>query len=181
MMTRKSIWFALIFFLSTIIIALPLSHSALPKNYQEKKVFYDSLSIVLNKYIVPVGNWGLLEGILQGMQSHIGVDQFTLKFENNLVDILIKDSPPLQFSKDKIDTNAIELVETLLELIKKSLENGEDVLISGFGKFSVRKKKERRGRNPATGREMMIESRKVVTFKSSGNLRDKINGCKETR
>jgi len=76
---------------------------------------------------------------------------------------------------------SFELVETLLELIKKSLENGEDVLISGFGKFSVRKKKERRGRNPATGREMMIESRKVVTFKSSGKLRDKINGCKETR
>jgi len=76
---------------------------------------------------------------------------------------------------------SFELVETLLELIKKSLENGEDVLISGFGKFSVRKKKERRGRNPATGGEMMIESRKVVTFKSSGKLRDKINGCKETR
>jgi integration host factor subunit alpha len=68
-----------------------------------------------------------------------------------------------------------ELVETLLEIIKRTLENGDDVLISGFGKFCVKEKKERKGRNPATGEDMMLESRKVVTFKCSGKLRDKIN------
>jgi integration host factor subunit alpha len=71
-----------------------------------------------------------------------------------------------------------ETVEILLELIKRSLESGEDVLISGFGKFCVKEKKERRGRNPATGEALMLEPRKVVTFRCSGNLRDKINGVK---
>jgi integration host factor subunit alpha len=70
---------------------------------------------------------------------------------------------------------AIELVEVLLELIKSRLASGEDVLISGFGKFSVKEKGERRGRNPATGDAMMLRSRKVVTFKCSGQLRVKIN------
>jgi integration host factor subunit alpha len=69
-----------------------------------------------------------------------------------------------------------ETVEILLELIKRSLESGEDVLISGFGKFCIREKKERRGRNPATGDSMMLEPRKVVTFKCSGKLRDRVNG-----
>ena len=68
-----------------------------------------------------------------------------------------------------------EIVESLLEIIKKTLENGEDVLISGFGKFCVKSKKERRGRNPANGQDMMLSSRKVVTFKCSGVLREKIN------
>jgi len=70
---------------------------------------------------------------------------------------------------------SVDLVETLLELIKKTLESGEDVLVSGFGKFSVKEKRERRGRNPATGDSMMLEPRRVVTFKCSGQLRDKIN------
>ena len=72
-------------------------------------------------------------------------------------------------------TKSFEIVETLLEIIKKSLESGEDVLISGFGKFCVKKKKERRGRNPATGGDMMLRPRKVVTFKWSGKLKDKVN------
>ena len=70
---------------------------------------------------------------------------------------------------------SVELVETLLELIKRILESGEDVLISGFGKFRVREKKERRGRNPATGDTMMMRARRVVTFHCSGKLRRKIN------
>jgi integration host factor subunit alpha len=70
---------------------------------------------------------------------------------------------------------AVELVETLLELIKSKLASGEDVLISGFGKFCVREKRERQGRNPATGEDMMLDARRVVTFKCSGQLRDKIN------
>ncbi len=69
-----------------------------------------------------------------------------------------------------------ETIETLLELIKKSLASGEDVLVSGFGKFCVKQKKERRGRNPATGGDLMLKARKVVTFTCSGILRDKING-----
>jgi len=69
-----------------------------------------------------------------------------------------------------------ELVETLLEFIKGTLESGEDVLISGFGKFCVKQKRKRRGRNPATGDELILASRKVVTFQCSGKLREKING-----
>jgi integration host factor subunit alpha len=70
-----------------------------------------------------------------------------------------------------------ELVETLLELIKTELTAGKDVLISSFGKFCVKEKGERRGRNPATGEDMMLEARRVVTFKCSGQLRKKINCC----
>ena len=72
-----------------------------------------------------------------------------------------------------------EVVETLLEIIKRSLSEGEDVLISGFGKFCVNLKNERRGRNPATGEEMMLAPRKVVTFKCSGKLREKLNNGNE--
>ena len=73
-------------------------------------------------------------------------------------------------------TKSIETVETVLELIKRSLESGEDVLISGFGKFSVKQKAKRKGRNPATGEDLILEPRRIVTFKSSGKLRGKING-----
>ena len=71
---------------------------------------------------------------------------------------------------------SFEVVESLLEMIKSSLESGEDVMISGFGKFCVKEKKARRGRNPVTGESMMLSPRKVVTFKCSGKLRDMING-----
>ena len=71
---------------------------------------------------------------------------------------------------------SIETVEAILEIIKRTLETGEDVLISGFGKFCVKEKKERRGRNPATDETMMLAQRRVVTFKCSGKLREKTNG-----
>ena len=70
---------------------------------------------------------------------------------------------------------SVDLVETLIEIIKRSLEKGEDVLISGFGKFCVKNKKERRGRNPATGNDLTLRGRRVITFKCSGKLRNKIN------
>ncbi len=68
-----------------------------------------------------------------------------------------------------------EIVETLLELIKSSLESGDDVLVSGFGKFCVKEKRERKGRNPLTGENLMLAPRRVVTFRCSRQLRDKIN------
>ncbi len=70
---------------------------------------------------------------------------------------------------------SVETIETLLEIIKSTLESGEDVLISGFGRFCVKQKAERRGRNPATGKDMMLAPRKVVTFKWSGKLKEKLN------
>jgi integration host factor subunit alpha len=71
---------------------------------------------------------------------------------------------------------AYNVVESLLEIMKRRLESGEDILISGFGKFCVKKKKKRRGRNPQTGEDMTIAPRRVVKFKCSGILKDKING-----
>ena len=70
---------------------------------------------------------------------------------------------------------AVGVVESLLEIIKQTLETEEDVLISGFGKFCVKDKRPRRGRNPATGTDMELWGRRVVTFKCSGKLRDKVN------
>ena len=78
----------------------------------------------------------------------------------------------LDFTNDR----SAQLVDSLLEILKKTLENGEDVLISGFGKFCVRKKRERRGRNPVTGEDLILAPRKVIVFICSGVLRDKVNG-----
>ncbi|MBW2558231.1 MAG: integration host factor subunit alpha [Deltaproteobacteria bacterium] len=69
-----------------------------------------------------------------------------------------------------------DIFESFLEIIKQSLENGEEVVISGFGKFYVNNKNARRGRNPHTGEGIMIASRKIAMFKASSVLRDKING-----
>jgi len=68
-----------------------------------------------------------------------------------------------------------DVVERLLEIIKKSLEKNEDLLISGFGKFVVKEKAARRGRNPQTTEDLQLRARRVVVFKTSGVLRDKIN------
>jgi integration host factor subunit alpha len=68
-----------------------------------------------------------------------------------------------------------DILESLLEMIQKNLENGEDVLISGFGKFCVKSKNARKGRNPATGEDLMLGSRRVVTFKCSPILRSRVN------
>lgn len=73
-------------------------------------------------------------------------------------------------------TRSTQVVESLLAIIKKTLEDGEDVLITGFGKFSVKDKRRRRGRNPHTGEDLMLAERRVVTFRCSGRLRDRING-----
>jgi integration host factor subunit alpha len=87
-------------------------------------------------------------------------------------DIIESVHQQLGFPKKKSD----ELVEQLIETIKSTLASGEDVLVSGFGKFCVNEKKERKGRNPATGDSMMLKPRRVVTFKCSGKLRRRVNG-----
>jgi integration host factor subunit alpha len=68
------------------------------------------------------------------------------------------------------------VIDTLFELIKQSLQDGEDVLVSGFGRFSVKEKQARKSTNPQTGKAMTLPPRKVVTFKCSGVLRGAING-----
>ena len=73
-------------------------------------------------------------------------------------------------------TESTRLVESVLETIKTTLANGEDVLISGFGKFIVKKKRARRGRNPATGQDLPLSARTVVQFRCSAVMRDRING-----
>ena len=79
---------------------------------------------------------------------------------------------------DFLKRKSIEVVETLLEVIKSSLESGDDVLVSGFGKFCVNIKGQRRGRNPFTGENLILDARRIVTFKCSGKLRKAINGSK---
>ncbi len=68
-----------------------------------------------------------------------------------------------------------EIIETLLTIIKDNLADNDDLLISGFGKFCVKEKNQRRGRNPATGDDLILRERKVITFKCSGKLRELIN------
>lgn len=67
------------------------------------------------------------------------------------------------------------VVETLLEIVKSRLEQGEDLLVSGFGKFVVKDKTARRGRNPQTTEDLQLRARRVVVFKTSGVLRNKMN------
>ena len=86
-------------------------------------------------------------------------------------DIVQQIQDQLGFQKNQ----SIDITETRLELIKSSLEAGDDVLVSGFGKFCVNEKKARKGRNPSTGEDLILPDRRVVTFKCSGKLREKIN------
>jgi len=81
------------------------------------------------------------------------------------------------FAKNKFtNTQPAQIINTLFELIKQSLQNGEDVLVSGFGKFSVKERCQRTGRNPLTGKPVTLPLRKVVTYKCSGVLRAAMNG-----
>lgn len=82
---------------------------------------------------------------------------------------------------EKISDNGLsrkesaDAVKALLELIKQTLASGEDVMISGFGKFCVKNKGIRRGRNPATGEDLYLDARRVITFQCSGKLKDRLN------
>ena len=75
-------------------------------------------------------------------------------------------------------TESCEMVERIISILKETLCSGEDILISGFGKFSIKSKKERLGRNPATGTGMVIPARKVVTFKGAARLKERVTGRK---
>jgi integration host factor subunit alpha len=77
---------------------------------------------------------------------------------------------------DLSKTASARAIEATFELIKKILEGGEDVLISGFGKFCVKDKGKRRGRNPQSGEDLMLAARRVVAFKCSTVLKTKLNG-----
>ena len=81
----------------------------------------------------------------------------------------------IQENLDLSRPTTYEIMETFLEIIKETIENGEDLMISGFGKFYVNEKQARKGRNPATDEEMTLPARRVVAFKCSGKLRDLIN------
>ena len=69
----------------------------------------------------------------------------------------------------------IRIVESFFDIIKSELDKGNPVMISGFGKWTVKAKRERKGRNPQTGENVTIEARKVVTFRPSAVLRDDLN------
>ena len=69
----------------------------------------------------------------------------------------------------------IRIVESFFDIIKSELEKGNPVMISGFGKWTVKTKRERKGRNPQTGEVLSIKARKVVTFKESAVLKDTLN------
>ena len=76
---------------------------------------------------------------------------------------------------------SIQIVDSLLEIIKSALTSGEDVLITGFGKLIVKEKDSRKGRNPQTGGDLQLDARRIVTFKCSGILRKKLNKKKKKR
>ena len=86
-------------------------------------------------------------------------------------EVIFQDVVEKGFSRKK----SVQLVESLLEIIKAGLERGEDILITGFGKFYIRNKSERMGRNPKTGLEAVVTKRRVVRFRCSPILRDKMN------
>jgi integration host factor subunit alpha len=108
--------------------------------------------------------------ILPSISTTIRTEHGTMALTKK--DIVDQVQEQLGFPQNK----SFDIIESLLELIKSSLEAGNDVLVSGFGKFCVKDKAERKGRNPATGEDAILPARRVVTFKCSGNLRGKING-----
>ena len=94
--------------------------------------------------------------------------------KDRIIDSLYKNT---DFTKSE----AARAFQSLMEIMKQTLESDEDILISGFGKFCVKEKKERKGRNPHTGNDLMLHKRRVITFKCSGNLREKLNTNKKKR
>jgi len=92
---------------------------------------------------------------------------------------LLSDSVYSQSNLQK--KQSIQIVDSLLEIIKRTLASGEDVMITGFGKFIVNEKDSRKGRNPQTGADLQLDARRVVIFKCSGILRKKLNRKRKKR
>ena len=82
----------------------------------------------------------------------------------------------IQSNNDLTKKQSTDIIEATIGIMKDTLASGDDVLISGFGKLCVKQKAERKGRNPATGEDQMLPARKVVTFRCSGKLRERVNG-----
>lgn len=122
MLIHKAISFLHLFLVGLFIITHPHPSSASQQYYREKKVFYDSLSIVLNKYIVPVGNWSLFNGTLEGIRKRVGDERFKIRAAGSLVEVSIGKHPPRRFSRERIDTNAIEMVDGLSGVLDESFE-----------------------------------------------------------
>ena len=91
-------------------------------------------------------------------------------------DIVERIQEKVGFSKSEIDT----IVESVFDIIKETLQRGDRIVISGFGKFSIRNKRTRRGRNPQTGEAVEISARRILTFKPSVVLRSSLNTSGET-
>jgi integration host factor subunit alpha len=111
-------------------------------------------------------NWNLCDAYLASFY-HILEPSMSLTKQKIIDQVGIQ----LGCTKDK----STHITETLIELIKSTLESGTDVLVSGFGKFCVKEKAERKGRNPARGENMILPARRVVTFKCSNRLRAMVN------
>jgi carboxyl-terminal processing protease len=116
MASRKKIQAVFLLLFCLVFAGLRPAYGDHPDHYPEKRSFYDSLSLVMNKYIVPVENWTLFEGTIQGVQSLFEAGDFKIKSENDQIELVIGDSPPINFTKEKIDYNAIELVESLSKI-----------------------------------------------------------------
>ncbi|RMH37424.1 MAG: integration host factor subunit alpha [Nitrospirae bacterium] len=87
------------------------------------------------------------------------------------VDIALKVCQEVGVSKSE----ALDMVEDVLEIMKEGLQKGESIKIAGFGNFIVRNKRERKGRNPRTGEEIAITPRRVVTFRPSQLFKKYVN------
>ena len=81
----------------------------------------------------------------------------------------------LYLHHDLSQTESPRIIETMIEIMKRALESGEEILISGFGKFHIKNKRARKGRNPSTGEAMMLDTRRVITFTCSKKLREGLN------
>ena len=113
MFSRKPLLsFAPLLFLTIWFASTSVVNAALPKHYQEKKIFYDALSIVLNKYITPVGNWSLLEGSINGLLV-LGDDKLTVRSAPDQIQVTITGKETLSFAKEEVEYNAIALVDSM--------------------------------------------------------------------
>ena len=86
----------------------------------------------------------------------------------DMIDVIYEE---IGFSKRE----SAKITETMLEIIKETLERGENVKLSGFGSFNIQHKRARLGRNPQTGESITISARRVLSFKPSNVLRDELN------